>query len=154
MNDFTIQKDRLKVIVHFSDGSRTTGDLFLSSFRDEHGGHQKIADLLESGKQFIPLMVEGNKVEFIQQAQIIMVEGELITTEDSEMEYAALLHQEEATVIIADTFTIEGTLLAEVPPERSRLSDCLNLEGKFLKMRSKGRYLHVNKAMVKKVLSR
>ena len=154
MSDFTIQKDKLSVIVHFSDGSKIKGDIFLSAFKDEHGGHQQIADLLESDKQFIPLMVEGENIEFVNHAQILMVAGELISKEDDEMLYAALLHQEEVSVIIADTYIINGTLLAEVTPDRARLSDCLNQEEKFLKMRSEDRYLHINKSMVKKILSR
>ena len=154
MSDFTIQKDKLSVIVHFSDASKIKGHIFLSAFRDEHGGHQQIADLLESDKQFIPLMVEGGNVEFINHPQILMVEGELISKDDDEMLYAALLHEEEVSVIIADACIIKGTLLAEVTPDRARLSDCLNREEKFLKMRSEGRYLHINKTLVKKVVSR
>ncbi|MBE9504669.1 MAG: hypothetical protein IME96_10880 [Proteobacteria bacterium] len=154
MSDLTIQKDQLSVIVHFSDGSKLKGYIFLSAFRDEHGGHQQVADLLESGKQFIPLMVEGGNVEFLNYSQILMVEGELITKDDDDMLYAALLHQEEVSVIIADTYIINGTLLSEARPDHSRLSDCLNIEEKFLKMRTEDRYLHVNKALVKKVVSR
>ena len=154
MNDLTIRKDRLQVLVHFTDGSKTAGEVFLAPFSGDHHGHQKVADLLETEDKFFPLSIEGGDVEFISKSQILMIEGELIGEEDRELLSAGLVHQVDVSVVITDACIIDGTLLAEVPPERSRLSDCLNLSGNYLRLRSENRYIHVNKSFIKKVLSR
>ena len=63
-----------------------------------------------------------------------------------------LLQREEITVVFRTGNEMRGILLAEVPEERSRLSDCLNLPDKFLRIRSKSTLFYINKAAILKVV--
>jgi len=153
MGDFTIEKDRLSVVIHSSDGSRTKGELFLLPFNNFYDGHQNISDLLESDPSFIPLSVNSGKdVEFMNKSQILLVEGELFEETDAELAVPGLVHQIEVSIVIVDTYIIKGVMLSDVPPEYSRISDCLNLDEQFLRIKSDDSYLHVNKNFIKKVI--
>ncbi len=154
MGDFTIEKNRLDVVVHCSDGSKNRGELFLLPFNNYYDAHQKISDLLESEPPFIPLSVNnGSQVEFINKSQLLMIESELPEDEGNDHPELALFHQTEVSVIAVDNRVIKGVMLSEVPPEYSRLSDCLNLSVQFLIIKSDNIYMHINKSLIKKVLA-
>jgi len=42
-------------------------------------------------------------------------------------------------------------MLSEVPKERSRLSDCLNMNLKFINLIKDNRYMYINKRLIMKV---
>lgn len=154
MSDFEIPKNRHTVTAHFTDGSKLKGDVFLLSYTTYHSGPQKVAELLEDGNKFIPFLVsESNKVELINKELLKMVEGEVVEAADEEMLSIGLIHIEEITVFFHDNTNISGAFLAEVPPDHSRLSDCLNLPERFMNLKADSRHIHINKGMIKKVVS-
>lgn len=154
MKDLSIKKEKIEVIVTFADGAKSKGDIFLAPFSGEHHGHQKVADILNGDKVFLPISMENGAVEFISKAQIMTIEGELIADEDKEMLSAGLIQQIDVSVVTSKNQSIIGALLAEAPQERSRLSDCLNMPEKFIRIQAESRYLHINKAMIKKITIR
>jgi len=91
-------------------------------------------------------------VEFMNKSQILLVEGELFEETDAELAVPGLVHQIEVSIVIVDTYIIKGVMLSDVPPEYSRISDCLNLDEQFLRIKSDDSYLHVNKNFIKKVI--
>ena len=154
MKELSIDKNKLQVAITFADGSRGKGEIFLAHHAGGHHGGQKVADLLNGDKAFLPISLESGAVEFISKSQILTIEGELVSDEDEEMFSAGLIQQKDVVVVTSGNQTIIGTLLAEVPEERSRLSDCLNLAEGFILLKCDSRYLHINKAMVKKITAR
>jgi hypothetical protein len=56
------------------------------------------------------------------------------------------------TAVFTDNSRITGLLMAEVPAENARLSDCLNLPSKFLQVKVENRICHINKDALRKVL--
>ena len=64
-----------------------------------------------------------------------------------------IMHVELVTVIFRDGSQVSGDLLADVPEERKRLSDCLNLSGRFLCTRTYGKVSYINKQAILKVIS-
>jgi len=154
MKELSIDKKKMQVVITFADGSKEKGEIFLAQYAGGHHGHQKVADLLNGEKGFLPVSMENGAIEFVSKGQILTIEGELVAEEDEEMLSAGLIHQKNVTVVTSGKQTITGTLLAEVPDERSRLSDCLNLPEDFIRLKSESRYLHINKAMIKKITAR
>ncbi|MBE9535988.1 MAG: hypothetical protein IMF07_02310 [Proteobacteria bacterium] len=154
MKDWSIDKNKIQVSITFADGSRGKGEIFLAYHAGEQHGGQKVADLLNGDKAFLPISLESGSVEFISKSQILTVEGELVSVEDEEVFSSGLIHQKDVVVVTSGNQTIVGSLLAEVPEERSRLSDCLNLPEKFIRIKAESRYLHINKAMIKKITAR
>lgn len=154
MDDLSVQKDRANVTVILPDTTKLKGEVFLASYSESHYGHQKVADILEGEKCFIPLSLkEENRVEFVNINQVVIMEGELSTPEDEEKLSMGLYHIEKVKVTFANEETFEGAMISEVPRERSRLSDCLNLESKFMSMIKNGRYFYLNKSMITRVES-
>ena len=154
MKELSIDKNKIQVAITFADGSKGKGEIFLARHAGGYYGGQNVADLLNGDKAFLPISLESGAVEFISKSQILTIEGELIADDDDEMLSSGLIHQKDVVVVTSGNQTIIGTLLAEVPDERSRLSDCLNLPEKFIRLKSESRYLHINKAMIKKITTR
>lgn len=153
MGDFTIEKNRIDAVIHFSDGSKSRGELFLLPFNSYYDAHQKISDLLESEQPFLPLSLDdGNKVEFINKSQLLLIECELPEDGEEDPPELALFHQTEVSIVTVDNQIFKGVMFSEVPLECSRLSDCLNLSVRFVRMKSNNRYMHVNKNLIKKVV--
>lgn len=154
MEDLSIQKDRATVTAILPDKTKVKGEVFLSSYSRNHYGHQKVADILEGEKLFIPLSLkEEGRVEFLNKDQIVIMEGELSTPEDEEKLSMGLYHIEKIKVTFSNAETFEGAMISEVPKERSRLSDCLNRNGNFISMIKNGRYFYLNKRKITRVES-
>ncbi len=158
MDDLKIPKNRVKATAYFSDKTKIRGEVFLSSYAFAHEGHQHVGDLLESDKVFIPFLVnDTDQSELVNKEKIMILEGEF--TDDSESmgeeERIAmgLLSTYHVRVIFHGGERIEGILLAEVQPDASRLSDCLNLPSRFLRFRKGSRFLHLNRDMITRVIS-
>ena len=154
MNDLSIRKDRATITAVFSDGTKIRGEVFLASFSETHYGHQKVADIIEGDKLFIPVSIkEEERVEFLNRDQIMILEGELSSPEDEEKLAIGLYHIEKVRVIFINGDIMEGAMISEAPPERSRLSDCLNISSRFISMIKGGRYFYLNKKNIIRVES-
>jgi len=154
MDELSVRKDKATITAIFSDGTKIRGEVFLASYSDKHYGHQKVADILEGEKLFIPVSIrEEDRVEFINKNLVMILEGELSSTEDDEKLSIGLYNIEKVRVVFINGEIMEGAMLSEVPRERSRLSDCLNLSGRFISMIKGGRYFYLNKKMVIRVES-
>ena len=160
MDELSVRKDRATITAVLPDGTKIRGEVFLASYSDTHYGHQKVADILEGEKLFIPVSIkeEGRKeegrVEFINKDQVMILEGELSSEEAEEKLAIGLYNIEKIKVLFINGEIIEGAMISEVPKERSRLSDCLNLPDTFISMIKGGRYFYLNKGMITKVESR
>jgi len=154
MSDLSIRKDRANITAVFPDGTKIRGEVFLDSYSSKHHGHQKVADLLEDEKSFIPVSIkEEDRVEFLNRDQIMILEGELSNEEDEEKLSIGLYNIAKVKVVFINAEIMEGAMISEVPPERSRLSDCLNLPDRFISMIKGGRYFYLNKTNVVRVES-
>lgn len=154
MSDLSIRKNKANVTAVFSDGTKIRGEVFLAAFSETHYGHQKVSDIIEGKKLFIPVSIKDEeRVEFVNRDQIMILEGELSSPEDEEKLAIGLYHIEKVRIIFINGDIMEGAMISEAPPERSRLSDCLNLEGRFISMIKGGRYFYLNKRKVVRVES-
>ena len=152
MDDLSVSKDRATINAIFRDGKKIRGELFLAAHTESHYGHQKVSDLLEGEKNFLPISIKGEgRTEFVNKNQLLIVEGELATEDDEEKIAMGLFHIEKVRLFFINDDVLEGAMLSEVPKERSRLSDCLNMDQKFINFIKDGRYMYVNKRLLVKV---
>lgn len=146
--DFAVPKERQQVTVHLLGGETLAGNIFLEYKPEAVTAYQKVASFLEDPLAFFPLAGGGGKPQIIAKANLKMLEMEYPEDESS----FSLKRIENVTIVLADGSRIDGLLMADVPEEKDRLSDCLNLPERFLSLRISGKILFLNKALVQKVL--
>ncbi len=150
---FAVPKDRQEVAIRLLGGDRLEGAIFLEYASADLTLLQKVTAFLEGGNAFFPLRLNaGGETEFINKDNVWIVE--LAYSADAEKDSLALrlMYSVGVTVIFANNDSISGTLLAEVPLERARLSDSLNLPHRFVIVRADGKICYVNKKAIRKVV--
>jgi hypothetical protein len=147
-NEFAIPKEKQLVSVYLLGGDTVEGNIFLEYYPDARTLHQKMMAFLENQKDFFPLS-SGSIPDFISKSAIRMVE--IHYPEDEEA--FNIMHVELVTVIFRDGTQVSGDLLADVPEQHKRLSDCLNLTGRFLCTRAYGKVCYISKQAILKVIS-
>jgi hypothetical protein len=148
VRDFVVPKEKQLVTVYLLGGDTHEGNIFLEYFPEARTLHQKLLAFFEDGKDFFPLS-EGGVPEFLNKGAIRMVEVHY--PEDDET--FSLMHVELVTVIFRDGSQVSGDLMADVPEERKRLSDSLNLTGRFICTRAYGKVCYIHKDAILKVIS-
>jgi len=147
-SDFTVPKEKQLVTVHLLGGETIEGNIFLEYNPDMRSLHLKMMAFLENQTDFFPLS-GGGTPEFINRKAIRMVEVHHAENEDA----FDIMHVELVTVIFRDGTQVSGDLLADVPEQRKRLSDCLNLTKGFLCTRAYGKVCYISKRAILKVIS-
>jgi hypothetical protein len=145
---FTVPKEKQLVTVYLLGGDTIEGDIFLEYNPAAQTLHQKMMAFLENKSDFFPLS-GGGTPEFISKSAIRMVEVHYPEEEQA----FDIMHVELVTVIFRDGNQVSGDLLADVPDQRRRLSDCLNLTGRFLCTRAYGKVCYISKQAILKVIS-
>ena len=146
--EFVVPKEKQLVTVHLLGGDTLEGNIFLEYFPEARTLHQKLLAFFEDKKDFFPLS-SGSTPEFLYKRAIRMVEVHFPEEEDT----FTLMHVELVTVIFRDGAQVSGDLMADVPEERKRLSDSLNLSGRYICTRAYGKVCYINKEAVLKVIS-
>jgi hypothetical protein len=146
--ELVVPKEKQLVTVYLLGGDTIEGNIFLEYNPDARTLHQKMAAFLESRTDFFPLS-SGRTPEFINKSAVRMVE--VRNAEDEEAFH--IMHVELVTVIFRDGNQVSGDLLVDVPDQHSRLSDCLNLTGRFLCMRAYGNVCYISKQAILKVIT-
>lgn len=150
---FAVPKDRQSVTVRLSLGATVEGEVFTESISEGLSIHQKVTAFIENSDAFFPIKVSpGGSAEFINKKNARIIEVSL--PEDPETGYFAhlLMHTIPVMVFLNDGNTVSGELMAEVPREKARLSDCLNLPEKFLAVKSGKTMFYINKQALQKVV--
>ncbi len=146
--EFAVPKDKQRVTVRLTGGETLTGNIFLEYFPEVLTLHQKIKMFLEDANRFFPLATDGSPTTFINKERVNMLEVE---SAEEEPVYQ-LMHVEDITALFTDETALSGELLAEVPKEKARLSDCLNLPEAFLCVKKETALCYLNKRAIQKVI--
>ncbi len=153
-SSFAVPKERQEVTVQLDSGESLRGAIFLEYSVEGLATHQKVSAFLEDGNNFFPLALGGGgSTEFINKTNIRYVELAYQADQEGQDVSFSLMHIENVTAVLTDGGTMNGALMAEVPEEKARLSDCLNLAGKFLSVKVNGKICFVNKDSLRKVVN-
>jgi hypothetical protein len=150
---FAVPKDRQVVTIRLSGNASLEGEIFIESMSESMSIHQKVTAFLENSNTFFPIkVIPGGNTEFISKKNILSVEVGF--PEDPETSYFAhlFMHTIPITAYFYDGHTLSGELMAEVPREKARLSDCLNLASKFIDLKTDNKMCYINKDALLKVV--
>jgi hypothetical protein len=149
---FAVPKDRLSVVLQLGKGIAIEGEIFLEYVSDTVSLHQKVVAFLENENQFFPIKVNTGGTEFMNKAYVRCLE--VLFPDDPAADYFS--HRPMQTipvnVLFPDGETIAGELIEEVPAEKARLSDCLNLQNRFLSVKTSSTMRYLNKDALQKVI--
>lgn len=144
---FAVPKEKQLVTVYLLGGETLEGNIYLEFFSSARTLHQKMLAFLEDRNAFFPLS-SGGAPAFLHKGAIRMVEIHY----PEEDEAFKIMHVELVTMIFRDGSQVSGDLMADVPAEKRRLLDCMNLPDRFLSMKVYGKVCYINKEAVQKVL--
>ena len=149
---FTVPKDRLSVSVRLENGVTLNGEIFLEYFSDTVSLHQKVTAFLENDNAFFPIKVGSGDTEFVNKTHVRYVE--INFPDDPDANYFSFRPMQTIPVNaqFGDGDTVKGELVAEVPAEKARLSDCLNLQNKFLSVKTADKMCYINRDTLQKVI--
>jgi hypothetical protein len=150
---FAVPRDRQGVTVRLGGGAAIEGEIFLEYMHADLSLHQKVTMFLENNNVFFPLKVDASGgTAFISKKNVWTVEVGF--PEDPETSYFSHLLMQTIPVIahFCDGTTISGILMAEVPKEKARLSDCLNMQNIFLSVKTDRGMCYINKDALQKVV--
>ncbi len=149
---YAVPKDRQEVMVHLDAARSVAGAIFLEAAPGAHTIHHKVVAFLEDDTMFFPLTLrDGGATEFIRKRNIRMVEANYGENEDLRSAIS-LMQRLGITAVFTDDSAISGELLSEVPAEKTRLSDCLNLPYHFLIVQVGEAICYINKYALRKVV--
>ncbi len=149
---YAVPKDKLGVTIQFESGAVLRGFIFLEYTAARISARQKVSLFLERDNAFFPLLLDDSgRTEFINKNKIRMLEAECPQGCDDEAD-RGLTRAIHITVVFNDGVTLSGGLLAEVPEQSARLSDCLNLPNRFLSVCVGRNALYINKYALQKVI--
>ena len=150
---FAVPKDRQDVSVHLLSGQLLEGAIFLEYTPAALTVLQKVSAFLEDGNGFFPLCLkESGATEFINKMNVRIVELSYPAEDEQNSTALSLMQSVNVTVLFLNEQTLGGALLAEVPREKARLSDCLNLPNNFLSIKMDEKICYVNKNALQKVV--
>ena len=138
---------RRRAEVVFSDGTRQSGDFFLSPRSPNHAGRESMAELLNGERSYIPLESRAGKIILVQKRSIVMV----LLEADEVRKDLAYQRQIAAQVRFLSGENMEGTVYLDLPRSHSRLSDFLNYSKAFFCLEVGDRDYLVNSRFVKMV---
>jgi hypothetical protein len=149
---FAVPKDRLSVIIRLEKEASLKGDIFLEYVSETTSMHQKVTAFLEQGNAFFPIKLSSGITEFVNKTHVRYVAISL--PDDPNAQYFSFRPMQAIRVnaLFGDGEAIRGELLAEVPAEKTRLSDCLNMQNNFLSVKSDDKICYINKESLQKVV--
>jgi len=133
---YRVPKTPVSVRVLLEGGSNLEGALHLTDGSPEHGGRERVVDLLERERRFVPLTLE-KETRLLNTDRIAVVTVTHPT--DAGLEGAALevpIPEVPVTIEMAPNLghptTILGRMRLDLPLQRGRILDLLNGERKFV----------------------
>jgi hypothetical protein len=140
----TVPKDRQGVVIHLANGESLEGEIFMEAIVGELSMHQKITAFLEQGKRFFPIKTAASTV-FINKTTIKYLEVAIPADPAAKFFPHLLMQTVPVTAHFHGSGSLSGQIMAEVPQETARLSDCLNVPSPYLNIYAGGKMYYVNK---------
>jgi CheY-like chemotaxis protein len=151
--DLAIPVHPVPLTLWTSDGTATSGQVFLRLNVLGHAGSETVQDRLNDEDQFLALSLAGDpSLAFVNKLQIVRVE--LPAEEDVPEVPASLMgvSVEPVLVQLLGGQELRGTVCTEGPAGKRRISDFLNRQSAFLTVRAADRLHLVHKRFVVRIV--
>jgi len=147
---YQIPMNELAVEVTLSGVDPEEHFVYLSPHSDRREGPETMADYLNSGRRFFP-MINSGVAKMINRDEIVWVRYEKLAANDAETTVV-----EKLTILeLTDGTRIEGIVPIDRPREYSRISDVLNdISEAFIRIDDEGDTYYVNKKFIRLVIPR
>jgi len=152
MDRLRIPKRRAEVEVTGADGRARRFSLFLSESTGSHGGPERVVDLLNGPREFLPAVdCETDATIFLVRSSIVIarVAGPLWDVDEMNLPL-----EHEVELVLSDGKALRGLVSYVLPSESSRVVDYLNDPAPFLALVEGERVALVNKRHVLRVALR
>lgn len=147
---FRVPKQRTPVDVLLADGTWRKCSVFLAARSGQHDGSERVSDLLELGKEFVPAQDEAtDRITLFSRTGIAAVRVEPWAEAASETTGLPIEHA--VGITLANGVTLEGLLTFAAPPDQARVIDHLNGAPLFFTLQEKSTVALVNKRHVVRV---
>lgn len=130
MNSRWMTTRRERVEVRLTDRRPLIGDIYLQPTARLHAGPETATDLFNRDEPFFALMLEGEQPLFVAKAQVLYVQLPPQPAID-DPERASAARRIELEIELADGSLHEGVVMIELPPDRLRALDFLNVAPSF-----------------------
>ena len=153
---YRVPKRRVPVEVVLAGRSPMLVDLYLSACAETHAGLERASDLLNGPEPFLPASDPAGSVVFLHRDGLISVSLDAEHEQADEPEPAEEPAADQSTaveveVVLEDGMTISGEINQMMPEGHRRLQDVLNLDTRFLILRSGDRIHLINKRRIIRV---
>ena len=136
--ELKLETVRKQAEIRLAGGRILSGDFFVSAVSPSGPGPERILDLLNGEKRFLPFMLEGEEVVLIRRRAILTV----VPEKDDTLPAESLYRKISASIQLDTGDTIHGHVFTDMPESHSRLSDFFNHCGEFFFFRA-GRRPHL-----------
>ena len=152
MKMFRVPQREVPVIVELRDGSERRGHLYASASGPGGRPGRLIDRLNDDEERFLPL-TDGGRGWLLNKDWIVRVAVD-VDHRALELESEAGAHRVEVRFEMASGSAIEGTVFYTMPPDKQRLLDYLNSEGRFIPLRHDGGAWLINRDHITQVTNR
>jgi hypothetical protein len=146
-----VPKDRLAVTIHLDTNAAIEGEIYMESTVGDLSVHQKMTRFLEQGSRFFPVRTSAS-TEFINKTATRYIEVGIPHDPGANFFSHLLMQTVPVMVYFKNDSAMSGQLMAEVPQDRGRLSDCVNVDSFFLSVYTNGKMCYINKDTVMKIV--
>ena len=146
-DELRVPKRRVQVEVLVPGSPPRQVTIFLAEFASKHTGPERLSDLLNAPGEFFPALDAGEMV-FLGRHSIAAAR---VAREWELGEELAEGQQPEVEIPLTDGTCLRGLVSFVLPPERSRLLDCLNDAQPFVRLLEQDRVALIHKRHIVRV---
>lgn len=141
---------RIRAEVLVTGGRTLTGNLHLQSQASSHSGPETPVDALNRDERFFPLTDDSDRTIILAKSQVLAVGiGAGLPEDDPDRRSAARTIA--LRVELSDGNEFSGTVATELPPDRRRALDFLNLASGFFGLASESAVRFINRRHIRVV---
>ncbi len=148
MQMFQVPKHRTPVELLLADGTSRAVSVFLAESAARHPGPERPSDVLDGESEFIPAVEASTDAVFVLKCTSVVVARVASSVEGDDVTQGTTPTEHEVEITLVGGAKLRGFVSYSLPPDRSRLTDFLNSEPRFIKLIEQDGVALVNKQHV------
>ncbi|MDI2099046.1 hypothetical protein [Ruicaihuangia caeni] len=148
MRELRVPKRRTPVELVLADGTHRNVLVFLAESAARHSGPERLSDLLDGESEFIPAVDASTDAVFFLSCQSVAVARVDSSVEGDDVGQHTVSTEHEVELTLVGGVKLRGLVAYVMPPDRSRLTDYLNSESRFIKLIEQDAVALINKQQV------
>lgn len=142
--DRKIEKEVRPILCELSDGSEIEGDVFLRLYEARHAGPQKVGDLLNEEKKFLPVKAKGGTL-LLNRSHIVLTKVKAELEKDDLM---TLGKKVTVRLKMHRGREIQGDIFINLPEGFCRVKDYVNQPTRFFTLIQPDFVIYINQEFI------